>query len=70
MSKKFDQKLSYGLGIYTPYGNTVEWEKDWQGSHLVNNIELKTVYVQPTIAYKLNDKYSVGFGPVYVIGNV
>ena len=70
VSKKFDQKLSYGLGIYTPYGNTVEWEKDWQGSHLVNNIELKTVYIQPTIAYKFNDKYSVGFGPTYVIGNV
>lgn len=70
VSKKHNQNLSYGLGVYTPYGNTAKWEKDWPGSHLVNEIELKTVYVQPTIAYKFNDQYSVGFGPVYVIGNV
>lgn len=70
LSKKYDEKISYGVGIYTPYGNSVEWPTDWAGSHLVNNIELKAIYIQPTISYKFNDKYSIGFGPTYVVGGV
>ncbi len=69
-SEKHDDKIAFGLGIYTPYGNVVEWPKDWQGSHLVNDIELSAIYIQPTISYKLSDKYSVGFGPVLVVGSV
>lgn len=69
-TKKYDDKISYGLGIYTPYGNAVEWEKDWAGSHLVNDIELAAIYIQPTISYKINDTYSVGFGINYVTGAV
>lgn len=70
LSKKYDEKISYGVGIYTPYGNSVEWPTDWAGSHLVNSIELKAIYIQPTISYKFNDKYSIGFGPTYVVGGV
>ena len=70
LSKRHNQNLSYGIGVYTPYGNSVEWPTDWAGSHLVNNIELKTIYIQPTISYKFSDKYSIGFGPTYVIGEI
>ena len=70
ISQRHDEKLSYGIGLYTPYGNTVEWDKDWAGSHLVNNIELHAIYLQPTISYKLNDTYSFGFGPTIVSGSV
>ena len=70
ISQRHDEKLSYGLGVYTPYGNTVEWDKDWAGSHLVNNIELNAIYIQPTISYKLSDEYSFGFGPTIVSGTV
>ena len=69
-TQKQDEKLSYGIGLYTPYGNAVEWKNDWPGSHLVNDIALKTIYIQPTIAYQINDQYSVGFGPTYVSGTV
>jgi len=69
-SRKYSDKIAYGLGIYTPYGNTVKWEKDWAGSHLINEISLKTIYIQPTISYKIDDKYSVGVGINYVYGGV
>jgi long-chain fatty acid transport protein len=68
IAQRHDEKLSYGLGLYTPYGNVVEWEKDWAGSHLVNNIELKAIYMQPTISYKMSDDVSFGFGPTIVYG--
>lgn len=70
VSQRQDEKYSFGFGLYTPYGNTVEWEKDWAGSHLVNNIELKAIYMQPTISYKVSDNLSVGFGPTIVSGTV
>lgn len=70
IAKKASDKLSYGLGIYTPYGNTVKWDDDWAGSHLVNNITFKALYLQPTIAYQFSDSMSIGFGPTYVIGEV
>lgn len=67
---KANDWLTFGLGVYTPYGSSVEWEKDWAGSHLVNNIDLKAVFVQPTIAVKISNKFSVGGGPIYVNGAV
>ncbi|PHS06267.1 MAG: transporter [Kordia sp.] len=67
---KANNWLSFGLGIYTPYGSSVEWEKDWAGSHLVNNIELKAIFVQPTIALKISDQLSIGGGAIYANGSV
>jgi len=70
LTKKYSDKISLGLGLYTPYGNTVKYNDDWVGSHLVNNITLKAIYIQPTASYKINEKYSIGFGPTLVKGEV
>ena len=70
LTKKHNDQVSWGIGLYTPYGNSVEWPTDWVGSHLVNEIELKSIYIQPTISYQFNDKFSMGFGPTYVSGQV
>lgn len=69
-SYKATDWMSIGLGIYTPYGSEVKYEDDWVGSHLVNNIELQAIYIQPTVSFKINDKLSVGGGPIYVTGSV
>ncbi len=69
-ASRISSEMSWGIGVFTPYGNTVEWLTDWEGSHLVNSIELKTLFIQPTIAYQINDSYSVGFGLAYVNGLV
>ena len=69
-SYKLNEKLSVGLAAYTPYGSSVAWEKDWAGSHLVNDIELSAIYVQALASYKITDNLSVGGGPIYVSGSV
>ncbi|MEM6719156.1 MAG: outer membrane protein transport protein [Bacteroidota bacterium] len=69
-SYKINDWLSAGLAVYTPYGSRVEWPMDWEGSHLVNEIELSAIFVQPTLAIKLSDKFSIGGGPIFVTGNV
>lgn len=62
--------LSVGLAVYSPYGSAVEWDKDWEGAHLVNDIDLKAIYIQPTVSVKVSDEFSIGGGPIYVTGGV
>ena len=67
---KINDDLSVGLSITTPYGSTVEWPQDWAGSHLVNNIALQAIYIQPLVSYKIADWVSIGGGPIFVNGSV
>ena len=69
-SYKLKDWLSLGLSVYTPYGSTVKWEDDWAGSHLVNNIKLQAIYVQPLVSVKVAEFLSVGGGPIFVTGSV
>lgn len=70
LAQRYSEEISWGFGVYTPFGNKVKWPTDWQGSHLVNYIELQTIYLQPTIAYQITDSTSIGFGPTLVLGTV
>lgn len=67
---KIDEHFSLGMALYTPYGSTVEWDRDWVGSHLVNKISLKAIYLQPSLVYKLNDYMSVGVSFIAATGSV
>lgn len=62
--------LAVGLGIFTPYGNTVKWGDTWDGRYLISQISFKCFNIQPTISYKINDIISVGAGFNYVTGDV
>ncbi len=70
VSHKLSDKLAVGLGVYTPYGNTVTWGDDWSGQALIRDISLQAFFIQPTISYKLNDWASVGAGFIYATGGV
>lgn len=66
---KKSAKWNCGLGIYNPFGSKVQWEDDWMGSALIQEIDLKTFFIQPTISYKINDKIGIGAGFVYATGS-
>lgn len=69
-SYKLKEWLALGLSVYTPYGSTVQWEDNWPGSHLVNNIELQAIYIQPLVSVKVAEWLSLGGGPIFVTGGV
>ena len=62
-------KWNLGLGIYTPFGSKVEWPDDWKGQFLIREIDLKTIFIQPTVSCKLTDKIGLGVGFVYATGD-
>jgi len=65
-----NDQFSVGLSVFTPYGSVVEYTTDWPGSHLVNKIDLSAFYIQPHVAYRINEKLSVAAGPIIAIGSV
>jgi len=44
-------------------------EDDWKGSALIREIDLKTIFIQPTVSYKINDKIGIGAGFIYATGS-
>lgn len=67
---KLNDWFTAGLAVYTPYGSAVSWDQDWQGAHLVNNIDLQAIFVQPSISVRIGEHFSVGGGPIYATGSV
>ena len=67
---KVNNWLTAALGVYSPYGSTVKWDDNWAGSHLVNKISLQAIFIQPTIAIKISEYFSIGGGPILAMGGV
>ncbi|GGH22638.1 aromatic hydrocarbon degradation protein [Mucilaginibacter phyllosphaerae] len=63
-------KFKFGLGVYTPFGGLTDWGNNWQGKYSLESLDLKAIYIQPTISYKLTDFLSIGGGFVYNHGIV
>lgn len=63
-------KLGIGLGVYTPFGSSVNWGDDWAGRYITQSISLQSFYFQPTVSYAVHERVSIGAGLVYAIGSV
>lgn len=67
-SHSVSDRLKLGIGIYGNYGLSLDFGKQWAGHSLVAEAELKAASVQPTMAYKLNEQWSLGGGLVASYG--
>ncbi len=61
-------KISLGISVNTPFGLGTKWEDDWSGRYISREARLQTLFIQPTLAYKINDKFSIGAAPVLAMG--
>jgi len=66
---KPSDKWNVGLGVYTPFGSRVVYPSDWKGEFLLQNIDLTTIFIQPTFSYQLSPQVGVGVGAVIGIGS-
>lgn len=69
-STKFFGKMKLGLGVYTPFGSTVDWEEGWTGRYTLTHLQLKAIFIQPTVSYKLHKMVGIGAGFNIVSGAV
>lgn len=64
------ENLRAGLGVYTPYGNGLDWGDEWLYKGLLTEISMTTIFVQPTVSYRVSDRLSIGGGLIYSYGSV
>ena len=57
-----NEHIKIGLGINAPFGLKTEYDKRWVGRYDAVKSDLKTININPAIAYQVNDKLSLGFG--------
>ena len=67
---KVIENLVFGVGVYTPFGSSTKWDDDWMGRYLIQEISLQTIFIQPTLSYKFNDRFGFGAGLMIATGNV
>ena len=54
--------IKFGLGVNAPFGLKTEYDSSWKGRYQAIKSEVKTVNINPAIAFKINDRLSVGAG--------
>jgi len=57
-----DTRWTAGLGLNVPYGLTTDYDPNWVGRFHALRSDLRTINVNPSIAFKVNDDLSFGFG--------
>lgn len=56
------EQLKFGIGMGTPFGLKTDYDKGWLGRFQAVKSELKTVNINPSLAWKVNEQWSLGFG--------
>jgi long-chain fatty acid transport protein len=55
----------FGVGVSVPFGLKTEYDPTWMGRFQAIKSDIKTLNVNPSVSYKLDDKMSFGFGLNY-----
>lgn len=62
LTHKYNDKLSTGLGVFTPFGSGAKWDDDWEGRYIVTESEMTTLDINPAVSYKAGPKLSLAAG--------
>lgn len=65
LSWALTKNLYAGLGIGAPFGLVTEYDNPWLGGAQAIKFDIKTLNLNPSLAYRINDMISVGGGLSY-----
>jgi long-chain fatty acid transport protein len=61
-SHSINDDLKVGVALYGTFGLSLIFNNNWAGRNLVTETTLTGLTLQPTVAYRLNNKWSIGAG--------
>lgn len=61
-SHRFNDRLSAGLGVFSPFGLSTTYDSTWIGRYHGIESDLFSLNINPTVAYRVTDKLSLGAG--------
>ena len=62
LSWALSRDLYAGIGVGAPFGLKTEYDPAWIGRYQSIKFDIKTLNVNPSVAYRLSDAVSLGFG--------
>ncbi len=62
LSHQLNDKIWLGIGQFTRFGLGVKYPNKWPGALNLQSVQLITSSINPNIAYKLNDVFSIAVG--------
>jgi long-chain fatty acid transport protein len=62
-----NDKVSVGLGVFTPFGLGTDWGGDWTGHYIATKSEMQTFNINPAFSYQLTPELSLAVGLDVVI---
>ena len=62
LTHKINETVYVGLGMNAPFGLVTDHDKNWVGRYHALRSDVATVNINPSIAFKLNDQFSIGYG--------
>lgn len=62
LSWALNKDLYIGLGINAPFGLSTKYSDPWKGSAHSNEFDIKTININPSIAFRVNEAVSLGAG--------
>jgi len=68
--KSLDNEMKFGLGVQTLFGLATKYDPNWRGRYHAVETDLKTINFNPSIAYQVNDRLSIGGGLDLVIADI
>jgi long-chain fatty acid transport protein len=60
-----NDKLAIGVGVNAPFGLKTDYEPGWMGRFQALKSEIKTINVNPSLSWRVNDAFSIGVGVSY-----
>jgi long-chain fatty acid transport protein len=65
LSWRLGPQLWGGIGISAPFGLKTEYDNPWRGGAHALSFDVKTININPSLAFKVNDTLSLGAGINY-----
>lgn len=66
VTRKLGDRWAVGFGEFSRFGLGFKYHDDWPGAFNVYEATIKSVSLNPNLAYKITDRLSVGLGVEYV----
>ena len=62
VTHKYNDKVSFGLGVFNPFGLGTTWDDDWEGRYIATNSEVLTFNFNPVVSYQATPAITLAGG--------
>ncbi len=59
---ELSESSRFGVGVTVPFGLSTDYDEDWVGRYHATKSEVQSININPSFAFKHNDKLSLGLG--------